>query len=588
MSKLSLLSLGLMVAGSAVAREIRTPLPTLWGFTHYPVQYHWEQDTKGDHCWDWDLTTSAVGYSRSADKSYRKNTCKEEYVTLLFGKSDFRLGQAYPNAQVALDQLGVTPYVDVSTIKPRFEYHEHGAIFGIQVGAIANWCDTDYRFGLRGKMPFRDIQIADTCATSDLFGEQLGDLWQVRTEKNGTTENLVYAGRLDFLTRLNRLAIVNSPIVKYGTEVDAGNRTKMAGQVVSAVIADGVPPVALIYSDSKKLPTTATWAKTTAWLLKLPEDGATAAGRYRFHGFVAAAGGGGGDTVGTDYTLLSTNTDAQGKLFVVPSLMNGANGQIADAAKTIRSAIETAISNLDSLDDFMSAQGLSFCNGRVKGFGDLDLELYLGRNWGCDGNLWTDVMFGLRLPTADGISNCKRLLAQPLGNNEHWEVRIGLAGGYNIADWVKFMLDASYSWALKHAEQVAAPFKGATIKNIGPCIKADINWDYFLGHADLSFFANDCCGLNVGYELYSKRCDCVKLCVSSALPLGYTTGSTETTYALDSSILRSNTNVLAHKARVSIFSTLGDCTLEGGWSHTFAGKHAPRDTDFYVNFGVAF
>ncbi|HAU30058.1 TPA: hypothetical protein DCW54_00250, partial [Candidatus Dependentiae bacterium] len=568
---------------AAAAREIRTPLPTLWGFTHYPVQYHWEQDPDKDGCWSWDLDASAVGYYRSTDKAYRKDRCKEEFTTLIFGKSDFRLGEAYPDAHVAADQLLNNPYVDISTISPRFEYREGGAIFGLQVGAVATWCDTDYRFGLRAKLPFRDIEVSDTCAMSDLVGEGLGDLWQVRKEKNGTTENLVYAGRLDFLTRLNRLGVINSPIVVYGNEATAPARTTMAAQVVSApVLGDGLPPVELLYSDNGTMPTATVWAATTIPATALPADGSASAGsRHYFKGYNNV-----GPVVGTDYTALGTNTVAQSKLFVVPSLKDAANAEITDAAKTIRSAVETAISNLDSLDDFMAEQGLSFCNGRQKGFGDLDLELYLGRNWGCEDSLWTDVMFGVRLPTADRLCNCKLLLAQPLGNNEHWEVRGALAAGYDICDWVKFMLDASYSWALKHKEQVAAPFKGATIQNIGPCVDANIKWDYFLGHADLTFFANDCCGLDIGYELYHKRCDNVSLCVSTALPLGYAASATK--QSLDGSVLRSNTERTAHKARVSIFTTLGDCTLEGGWSHTFAGKRAPRDTDFYLNLGVAF
>ncbi len=572
MSKLSLLSLGLLVAGAAAAREIRTPLPTLWGFTHYPVQYHWEQDPDKDGCWNWDLNASAVGYYRSTDKSYRKDRCKEEYTTLLFGKSDFRLGEAYPNAHVAADQITTNPFVDIATIKPRFEYREGGAIFGLQVGAVATWCDTDYRFGLRAKMPFRDIEVSDTCAMSDLTGEELKDLWQVRMEKNGTTENLVYAGRLDFLTRLNRVSTI--PLVWYR---GAAGNTYIAGQFVDAAdnTGDGVPPVAMLFDGNGKMPTGLTWGARVADSGMLDAAGATASGRYIFD-----------ENIQYD-NALGVNTAAQSKLFVVPALLNAVNGEIPLAAKQIRSAIEVAIQSIGgSIEDFMAEQGLSFCNGRQKGFGDLDLELYLGRNWGCEDSLWTDVMFGVRLPTADRLCNCKALLAQPLGNNEHWEVRGALAAGYDICDWVKFMLDASYSWALKHKEQVAAPFKGATIKNIGPCVDANIKWDYFLGHADLTFFANDCCGLDIGYELYHKRCDNVSLCVSTALPLGYSAGATK--QSLDSSILRANTERTAHKARVSIFTTLGDCTLEGGWAHTFAGKRAPRDTDFYLNLGVAF
>lgn len=577
---LVIFALGVLSAGALKAREIRTPLPLQTGIMqmHYPVHYHWERERCAGDCWAWESEFSGMGYYRSADKAF--GTCdgqaKVPYTNLIFGKSDFTIGEAFPGGAVSIAN---NPFVNISTLSPRFEYREAGAMFFAGVTGYFDWCDNNYRLGVRGRLPVRDIEVVNTCPAGDnLSGLTLSDVWRTQIEQNtinGTPQNVpVFAGRLDFLAQLDQIAFPPELLVNFHDATQA-NHVTMAGVKVDEAIdlASGAPYVAGTFSANGAFPTVPWGHLATDIDGVIGTDGSTTGSLNQF---IAA----------NDYTPLSTNIAAQSHLFITPTLqgVGGANpGTLSQGATTIRNALLAAIQGIDtSVADFLKTNGISFCNGRTKGVGDLDAEIFFGRNW-CNDDIWTDLILGFRFATGKEWCNCRELLKQPAGNNKHNEVRIGLQGGYDMSSCFKFYLDGSYSWALKHRERIAAPFTGATIKNIGPCIDADIKWSYFLGHFDLSVFANECCGFDIGYELYYKRPDCVKLCNTTA-----TTFTGVFNQPLDASIATRNTKRIAHKARVAFFSTLGDCTIEGGWQQVFAGQNITRDTDWFLKLGVRF
>lgn len=614
-----------MACGVSVAREFRGPLPLmydLWNPMRYPIEYHYELDKDNDKwCNNWHFDVAGVGYHRSAADAFQccstgstitSNSCnsccgsscstsccgdcanntrnKVPWSTLIFGKSSFRLEEAFPGADVGTS-ITDNPFVALSTLNPRFEYSEAGAIFMVQLGTTFTVCDADYRTGLRARLPIRDFLVYDPCGAGNMIGETLDDVWQVRQETIGTDPNqktnVVFAGRLDFLSTLKRIWTFNpnasaQPLVTYGDGTNvASHYTTMAENRVDEPIDVNVgqPIIQVIGRPDGTVPRNLQW------------------GYYTAVGEPSIAGDGSGiaaDTRGvfsatTDYTTLSGDTAAQAKLFVVPTVAAATQGtgvinEVVTGAKQIQAAIEGAIQSMDdSIAEFYQDIGLSFCNGHNQGIGDLDLELYVGRNWGCENNWWTDLTFGVRCPTAKAICNCLDPVLLPLGNNKHTEIRIGAAGGWNTCDWVKLMLHGSYSWALKHHEKVAAPFEGATVKNLGPCVDADVKWGYFVGDFDISFFTNDCCGFDLGYELYYKRCDDICLCATTA-----TDWANRTEQPLDSAVLARNTKQMGHKAKVGIFSIIGDCEIGGGWSTIFAGYNMPRETDWYLRMGVSF
>lgn len=576
----------LSVAGfvATQAREIRTPLPFMYGKMRYPVEYHWESEKKNDQdCWNINFEAFGGAYSRCADAAY--STCNGRttvpWTNLIFGKSEFRLEEAFVNADVGTISAD-NPWLSVSTLNTKYDYHERGAVFGATISSTFDYCDEEYRFGLRARLPFRDITVADTCGLSDLIGAQLDEVYREREETTtGVTQtNTVYAARLDFLTALKRIATPIENLVNYN---NSGN-IQIADQNIDAAVnqANGQPIVGAIYRADGSAPVAVDyWGKQAVFDAAIDASGGGLANNQRGN-FVAS----------TNYsTTLAGDTAAQSKLWIVPTLKgSGAGGnenKLQDGALAIQSAINLAIKNLDSsVQDFIREQGLDFCDGRNKGLGDLDLEFFLGRNWGCDGDVWTDLMLAFRLPTSDvdcDLQDCKKVLKQPLGNNDHFEIRFGAAGGYDFCDWLKFMGDLSFSWAIEDEEQIAAPFSGATVKGIGPCVKADIDWWYLVGHFDMTFFANDCCGFDVGYEIYHKGSDDVSLCVSKA-----TDFAGRTDQALAASIFTKDTERTSHKLRTGFFSVIGDCQIFAGWSHVLAGKNAPRETDWYISMDVSF
>ncbi|MCL5436397.1 MAG: hypothetical protein M1549_00780, partial [Candidatus Dependentiae bacterium] len=480
--------------------------------------------------------------------------------------------------------VATNPFVAFSTLSPRFEYSESGAIFMAQVGTTFSCCG-DYRVGVRLRLPVRSLLVFDPCGASDLTGATLDDVWQTRKEsidKNSAPSamtNTVFAGRLDFLSALVSsvsFPYQGNPLVVYETATNP--TTEMAGNAVDVTpVTNNQPIVEVIASSTGAIPTTERW------------------GDYPANGTVPLAGDGSGVMSGsrgrfvhgTDYTSLSASTLAQSQLFVVPSVDSGTN-EVVSGANQIMGAVQAAIPNLQSISDFYQQVGLNFCKSHRTGVGDLDFEFYAGRNWGCRGKWWTDVIFGIRCPTAKqtSCSTCTPScypVWMPTGNDKHLELRLGGAFGVDVRDWVKLFAHGSWSWALAHNERIATPFQGATVKNLGPCMNAKVKWGYWEGDVDASFFANDCCGLDVGYQLYYKSRDKIRLCTTTATDWAGRTGQ-----ALDVNVITRNTKQMGHKAKAGFFAIINDCEIDGGWSTTVGGYNMPRETDFYVRFGVSF
>lgn len=557
-------SLFCLIAVSVQAREIRTPLPLYYAPYHYPTVCC---DT--GRSWNIDLLGGA--YYRSA----------QDLGALIFGADNFTLAQAFPQSSTggALSN----PFVTISTLSPRFEYTEHGAMFG------ANFCkylgDDRWHFGVRARIPVRDITVEEVCGGNNLTGETLADVFQTRTETIDVdgivSSNTVFSARLDFLSALpgtpESLVIYSDP--------DASGHLSIAhidstGNIpTGGPVANNMPPVAVIARTDSSLPTGQPWGNVNTSIT----------------GVVAADGSGLADNQrgrfasDNNYAPLAVDISHQSKLFIVPTINNVALpgdpiAQTNSGANQILNAIQSSIGALDSsVVSFIQEQKLDFCAGRSKGLGDVDIELFGGYVWGCERRVWTDLLLGARLPTADRLCDCTKILKQPLGNNGHVEVRTGAQIGYDALSWLKFNITGRYSWVLKRSETIAAPFTGATIKNIGPCVKADISWNYFIGDFDITLSASDCCGCDIGYEFYYKSCDKISLCARTA-----TDFALRPEQPLDARVAARCTKVLAHKIRAEFFMATGVCELFSGFEQVVAGSNTLRDTDWYAGLRVRF
>ncbi len=54
------------------------------------------------------------------------------------------------------------------------------------------------------------------------------------------------------------------------------------------------------------------------------------------------------------------------------------------------------------------------------------------------------------------------------------------------------------------------------------------------------------------------------------------------TQPLDKNVLRERTDVVSHKVRTEMFHQGDFWELFAGWTHVFAGKNAPKETDWHL------
>lgn len=594
-----------LVAAIIEARQLTTPLTGMRGKTSWPQLYNLEFDLENDACYT--LEIDGMGYYRSADVAYVAHESdgetashdhhKANISTLLFGKSDFKLSEAFAGAHVD-PFVSNNSFVEIATLKPRLRYDEAGALFSADLRGYMCWCDTPVRFGIKAQLPIRDINMHHTDDSNMVggaaapIGETIRDLVRFRHEQahddNTTNADLrVYAARLDFLSSLTWQYLPGQPgtfpLVNYH---DAAGAVTIADQPVDGAAGDLDPKVALIGRTDGTLPWDLYWGQTSDKITATLAADGTGIGNDVRGAFVHTV----------DYTALAKNQSAQSTLFVVPTIAKADNTQDNVAigglsGPQIATAIDDAVEALGgstagaSVADFIAAKNIDFKNGHVRGVGDVQLELYIGKNWGCEGRIWTDVVAGLVIPTAKKLHTAQHLIKPSLGNNGHTELFVGVSGGYDIDEWVRVMADASYTFVLKHQETIAAPFKGATVKNIGPDITADVKWNYFVGHIMASFFPSDSASFDIGYEPYYKTHDKVYL----------DDKATATDYAgqihqpFDAAVITKDTKRIAHKIRagVTVFDA-DNWDLNGGWSYIVAGRNVMREMEWYLRLGVNF
>ena len=583
------LALSLLCSAGLIAREIRTPLPIpMTATSHYPMMYcsHYKLDSchgkskcDSESMRNMHFAISGAGYMRNAEDAYSSCgwTNKVPFSTLLFGKSDFRVIEAFPGGAAA-PVVPSNPFVSVSTISPRYEYDERGAVLGACLGTT--FCDR-WHTGLRARLPIRDIDVHAIASGNDLTGEStlstLNDLFTVRQEPNtdgGADVTQAYAIRLDFLSSLAQTPAIGSTPANMIVKWPATGIT-IANVTASAPPTAITPDLAVIGSSTGVMPVASQWADKASTITSIVAANGSGVGngiRGRFDNIAYGA-------------ALALDPIAQSKLFVVPTKQVGAGLQITGPALQALGFIQSAVNALDvnSVQDFFTEQGLNFWDGHTQGIGDLDLDLYLGRAFGCNNQLFAELQAGIRAPTGKKLCDCRYVLKQSTGNNGHLEARVSTMLGWDACRTVKIRLDGSYNYVAKKTERIAAPFVGATVKNIGPCINADIKWHYFTADANISFFASKHCGFDVSYQFYGKGCDKICPCVTAT-----TDFAGRENQIIDTAVASRLTKVYSHKARAEFFMSTKCCELFVGGAYTFAGRNAMRDVDCFLGMQVRF
>lgn len=592
--------LGMLMFGisALTAREFRTPTVFEFGYPydHYPFCI------PADNCWN--LNLWAAGFHRTAGRAFlNKNTTKKEDLSaIFFGKESFLGIDAFatdatlvPGDSVVNPVAAINPLLQIAIISPRIDYRENSAYFGFDVSTYFG-CDCQWQVGLRANLPYKDIRVGlDSCC--NLEDVTLEDLLRRQDEvvvdaadDLGIIERS-YAYRLDLLSLLNMTANPNVNVensqgfVNYRNPDNGPDDVTMANDGINVTNRVSSAVINLVKKPLGNQPaapfarrgTGAGDPTAVANLPVLPNDGSGGADGDRFVF---------GSSLTNDYTALAGNQANQAQLWVVPTasgLVSNSAFDINADARAIQENFERVIQMVNSSAvGFFTAQGVSFDTQRNMGVGDLNTELYVRRDW-C--NFFFEGIFGVFFPTGKRIKHPERLLLVPTGNNRHFEVKVGGYFGWNACDWFGMYIDAFYSHALKRKEWVAASFAGATVKNMGPRVLADVSWGRFVGNIDFTFSVpciDPCLGFDVGYQAYVKLKDKVDFTVTTTLDFF------GVERMLDPQVIEERTKQVAHKAKGEVFYDYCSWSVWAGFQHVFAGKNAPNDTDWYLGFGYYF
>lgn len=562
-------------------QETRTPLSLWEGYMHYDFDRDRELN---EHNLDAHFWTGI--YFRSAPNAYNCSGCKEPLAALYFGKSTFTLEEAFANSTIPAGST-INPFVILTPITINIDYREQGVWFGTTLSGRFG-CDDQWSTGVRVRAPFRDIKVEPLCGnpiTNNI--NPVANLFQQRVESiqvasaAPVTQN-VFAARLDALEAMNRVNFnVNGapvPMVTYpATDILIAGQNASGGVSSASPVTDLAPFLAVIESTNGLVPASVRWADVPQnGTVVLNGDGSGLANLQR--GRVASD---------VNYTSLGGSATAASHLFVVPNVQGASAstpGAIIGSANTVYSDISTAFENLanTSLADFTNQVGLNACYGNTRGFGDTNFEFFVAYSWQdyayAEGRLW------FTAPTGVKVNNPLNILKFPTGNNGHAELGLGFAGGIEPLDWLAFNGDLYVIGVLPANNNVAAPFVGASVKNIGPCVAGKTSWTYGLLDLNVTFInpCLRCMGVMFGYEGYFKGRDTLTLCRSSAVDWA---GNTQ---ILNSCVYTKNTERIAHRIRTETFFQKECLNIFLGFEATVAGKNIPAEVDYHIGFDVYF
>lgn len=602
--KLRLLMLAaLAVSTSALATEFRTPYLSERG----PLRHSF----KKLHKKKMNMETWSTMYTKEAHKAFLKHGGKtKELTALIFNKETFKFKEFFPGADIPLDAPNYNPLLRVLEYSPRAKYFDWGAYIGGKID-FPVWKDDSGcvkgRIGVRVNIPFRTIEVErqdfDPVTSSiDNALSQVVKTDLIRVDKNadgtavvGGSDVGATAYRLDFVASLkdrtgNSVFNATAPTDIPGNSNDG--HVRFFGQDVAVAQANPEDAgVGLVVQTAIGNPESIAWKRAAATSVANNEY-ATAdmqfttvsAGKVGFFGnntdyssFAPAAAGQparipDGDT---SWVVFKRGADAANDRKIVTAEAQAIDRLLQDRLRGI---------GQDPFG-FMAEEGFLFDNYKRSGLGDIDLDVFYEHFF--NKHMFAELLLGVRFPTGAHKSSCNnpyRGIAK-LGNGEHFEIKLGASFAWDACKWFSMKLDAYYSFVLEAKERRAASFVGSTIKNIGPCQDADVDWGYFVGRLDFQLTHPKTCSLSsvMGYEFYYKTEDHVTFKKSTAESWDGRIA------ALDSKGARKNTESISHKARVeSTYKPNKWLEIFVGGAVTFAGQNSFRDMDAHGGFNVRY
>jgi hypothetical protein len=636
--------------------EFRTPQRLTRGEMHWPlkpVEKTWWYDvmdtTQEREETNWSINTWAGLYSINAGEAFfngKKGGITTETAplsTLWFGTNSFRGEQVFvPGSLTPAALLKINPFLGFARISPQFNYSENGVVLGLQTMRTFG-CDDEWHTGIRLSLPVKRIEIEQEANVA--VEETLQDVVRqipFNVDADGEPNDVDFAYRLDFLSSLVYFMgnnQPNQPYVVYGDGTgDIPGTTTIANQQMVGFPDNGIggcigincfPGAYAVRANANSDNVNSCCCPSAALVGIMPEPPFYKTDA-QLTTFVRADGSGGNnnDAVyfklsGQNYSAgLGLDRDAQGSLFVVPRAIvtnqpNPGDIELTQNSQTIYNDVSSLLNVIDPLETasfFFASQGIDlFAHEHIVGVGDLDLEWYIG--YGNRYNWYIDGIIGARFPT--GTSNCdaKKIFHRPTGNNKHYEIKLGLEGGYNWCELVALRAEAFYGHAFKGLESRAAVFKDPAdvvdtaanccnnneqqddpcalfLRNIGTPICVDVSWDSFYGRFDVTVFHpyNPELGLTFGYEFYFKSCDnlhgdCDNNCAPATVQVADLNGTSGT---VDFAAMERGSKVFSNKLYAEIFHRWNFFELFVGASQIVAGENVMKESEAHLGVRLYF
>lgn len=631
MNKKTVAIVGLLSLGTsllfATTSYFRTPLIFLQKprtYAHYPL-------LPINECDDWILDAFGVYYQRNAcnafgcDPDCLTDECNINSETttntvplsqLWFGKSSFTVEDAFANGDAG--NVG-NPFVKFARLNPQFDYNERGAALGVTVNRYNLGCDKSWFVSARVALPVKVIEVNQTrtCDCEEIIPDYTDAIVTIQQQfngqsgdgppstSNGNDSRNVRAYRLDLLGTLKQDN--GDPMIVYGTD---STNTTVAGQDITTNVnqllqgSSGTYAPMYVYKQSSgKVPfapagldrnSSYVAAPFQDLMIGEPPKGTLTADGASVENPVASLDNGefasfnglpNGIGAQPNYAGgLGASADAQRQLFLVP-VSSSSSVTFEPIGLTVQNTIDRVIEDLERMDKgavhYLAERGIDFGRSDCShGAGDTFIDIWGGRQCEC---WFADAVVGFRLPTGTE-SDPKRIYQQTTGNNGHFATKLGFEGGYKPCDWLGAKIEFFWRHNFKHNEKRAAAFKGATIKNIGPCLDTEVQWDDIQLYLDFTFFSQRCpnLGIDFGYSFYARTKDDICFCDNTYLDWN---GATQ---ELDVCIQENNTNTQAHKVRAEIFNEWGCFQLFLGGAYNFAGKNVMKETMWYLGLKAYF
>ena len=600
-------------------------------YVHYPILPELEK------CTDWDVDAFGVYYQRNACDAFGRNpdcvsSCgpcdNNNKVTshtvplaqLWFGKQCFTVADAFADGVISAPTGD--PLISFVTFCPRFVYNERGVFIGVTANRYNLGCRKDWFLSGRIGLPVSIVEVVQrqgpneicTPINPDIFDAIVSMQQEIPGNGNSSAPidtKTVGIYRLDFLSTLQLPD--GTPMVQYGTLTpgSTSGNMRIAGQDITdndGQVTTQDPnhlrgPIYMYKQSSGKVPFAPNGLTNEEVAIKppvgqdlmisadanviLPADGISgvADGQWGVFGGVSLPPNLAFDEQRDYAGNLGLNPAAQRQLFLAP-VWDPSTGGWEEIGLVVENTITRVLEQLQFENPatltFLCERGIDFARSEcVTGAGDLFIDIWGGKQKAC---WFADGLIGFRLPTGSQIDDPRRIFAVPTGSNGHFAFKLGAEGGYMPRDWIGLKLEFFWNHFFDATEKRSAVFKGASVRNFGPCVDARVGWDTFILYADATFFSQRCCNLgwDVGYEFYAKTKDRFCFCAAEAADF------TGVIKQLDNFFARENTNTQTHKLRAEIFNQWDCFQIFLGGSYIIAGKNALKETELHLGMKAYF